>query len=341
MTAKTEFAGRQILNGGSGFRATGVDTSTILDVDVVDKQTGDAVTVAIEVTSTATQATNSYTDGSVSGDTTLIVTGPDGTTTISLSNGDNTQTITDAFNAVTYLTGVTATRISGSDIDFTTADYGSAASVTIEVTTGDTNLDSSGTITGTDATATINGQSVTGDGSTFNFNSSNLSLVVEVDPTASGTLNSFTVSGEGLNFVIGSSPTNTARIGLPNLTTSSLGGVTGKLSSIISGGANSLTGGNSTEALRIVDDAIGDATRSQAIIGGFQKFTLDSAENVLSSKMENLSSALSAIQDTDIALESALLANNRLRQESTLQVMAIINLQNQSVLNLLAKSTLF
>ncbi|MCH7987739.1 MAG: flagellin [Planctomycetes bacterium] len=337
--AQTSFGGRRLLDGSSGFRVSGADASTTLDVDVLDKQTVDDVTITITVDSTATQAANSYTSGALSSDTTLIITGPDGTTTLSLSNGDDTQDVTDAFNAITHLTGITATRIDANQIDFTTVDYGSAASIAIDVTAGSFALTTSGTVTGTDAVATINGNSVTGNGSTFNINTDNVSLVVELDPTASGTITPFTVSGEGLAFNIGVSPSSMARIGLPNLRTTSLGGITGKLSSILTGGANTLTGGNSTEALQIIDDAISDATRSQAIVGGFQKFTLDSASRVLDSQISNISSTLSLIQDVDVATESALLSRNLLLLQSTFESLSISNLRNQSVLSLLRRAS--
>ena len=310
-----------------------------MDVDVLDKITPDDVTITIDVTTTATQATNDYQGGALGSDTTLVIEGPDGTTAISLTNGATTQDITDAFNAATYTTGITATRIDATRIDFSTVDYGSSASISIEATEGTFTLTDSGTVTGTDAVATINGEQFTGDGSTFNVNLNQVSLVVELDPTASGTSDTFVISGTGLEFAVGTTASSTARIGLPNLTIDSLGGVTGKLRSIASGGANTLTGGNSVEALKIIDDAIADATRGQAIVGGFQKFTLDSSSRVLSSTIVNLSTALSSVQDADLALESALLTNNQLLQQSAFEALTISALQNQNVLNLLKNTT--
>jgi flagellin len=333
--SKTEFGGRQLLSGASGYTVSGVDTSKISDVDVLDKQGAADVSVNITVDTAATQAANDYQDGQLNEDTTLVVAGPDGTTTISLLKNDSTQDIADAFNAVTYATGITATRIDANQVDFATVDYGSNATISIEATEGTFDLTTSGTVQGTDAVATINGQSVTGDGSTFNVNTSSVALVVEVDPTTTGVINSFTVSGKGLEFVVGSSPDNRARIGLPSLTTASLGGVTGKLHSIVSGGANTLTGGKSAEALKIIDDAISDVTRAQATIGSFKKFTLDTSGRVLSSTIENVSEVLSSVRDTDLAVESALLTNNLLLQASAYQVLSVTNLRNQDVLGLL------
>lgn len=339
--SQTEFAGRRLLDGSSGFRTTGVDSATILDVDVLDKQTGDTVTVSIDVTTQALQATDSYTDGTLSSDSTLIVTGPDGTTTISLASGADTTDIETAFNDVSHLTGITATAIDGNRVDFATVDYGSEATITISDTEGSFTTTAGGTTAGTDAVATINGSEYTADGSSFNVFTANLSVVIELDPTANGTLTPFSVSGEGLQFSIGASPADTARVGLPKLNTASLGGVTGKLRSILSGGSNTLTGGQAVEALRIVDDALEDVNRSRAVIGGFQKFTLDSSSRVLSSTVENLSSSLSAIRDTDVAVETSLLLKNQLLLQSTLQSLSISNLQSQNLLSLLSTASRF
>jgi flagellin len=333
--AKTEFAGKRLLDGSSGYYTTGVDNSTIKDVVVLNKSTSGNVTIDITIDTQATQATNSYTGGQLSADATLVIGGLDGTTTISLNDNDTTTNIVAAINAVTYATGITATRVDDNQIDFATVAYGTNASISIEATQGSFDLTTTGTVTGTDAVATINGQSVTGDGSSFNFHSNSVGLVINVDPTANGTLNSFTVSGEGLNVVIGTTATSTARFGLPNLNTATIGGLAGSVSSIGSGRVNSLTDGSAATALQIIDNAITDVLIGQSLIGGFQKFTLDSASSMLTSVIENTSSALSAVQDADIALETALLSRNQLLQQTSFEALSISNLKDASVLALL------
>ncbi|MGE3315308.1 MAG: flagellin [Planctomycetaceae bacterium] len=332
--SRTSFAGKQLLNGASGFRVSGTDTAQVLDVDILDKTTADDVIVNVNVTSTATQASDTYTGGALAEDVTLIVQGSTGTATISLAAGSSLADIEEAFNAATYETGITAT-VNGGNINLKSTEYGSDATISIEATEGTFTLANGGSATGTDAVATINGQSYTGDGSTFSVNSSTLSMTIELAPTASGALDSFVVSGQGLSFNVGTSAGSRASIGLPNLHSSSLGGVSGKLSSIRSGGDNSLTSGNAATALAIIDDALGDATRSQAIIGGFQKFTLDSASRVLESQEEHLSTALSDVQDTDIALETALLTRNRLLEQTALEALSVASVRQQDILGLL------
>ena len=217
-------------------------------------------------------------------------------------------------------------------------DYGSDATISIEATEG--TFATTGATAGTDVAATVNGQQVSTSGTRLNVNTSDASMVIELDPTATGALTSFNVTGEGLEFVVGTSAYDTARIGLPTMTTSSMGGIDGMLSAIISGGASTLTGGNADTALRIIDDAIADATRGQAVIGAFQKYTLDTATNVLNSTIENVSASLSSIQDADLALEASRLANQQLLQQSTIEALGISNIQGQSVLKLLSSFAL-
>jgi flagellin len=103
----------------------------------------------------------------------------------------------------------------------------------------------------------------------------------------------------------------------------------------MSGGANSLTSGKAAEAIRIIDDALTQATVAQAALGSFQKYTLAPAATVASKTREHVSKAFNAIAGTDVALETTLLANNQLLQQATVQSLAMFTQQRQTVLSLL------
>jgi flagellin-like hook-associated protein FlgL len=333
--SRTEFNGQRLLDGSRSYRLSGVDTSTIFDVDVIAKNATSDVDVNIDVTTAATQANDDYRDGTLSQDTTLTVTSPSGTATISLSSGSNTFDIQDAFNAVSAQTGITASRRNGNRVNFETLAYGSSATVEIQATQGTFDTSSGGNAAGTDAIATINGAQVTGSGSTFSHLSSDISLVIDVDPTAVGPLPTFVVSGSPVEVVLGASINDKASVGLPDVGLSSLGGVAGDLNSLRNGGVNALDGTNPGTALSIIDDSISEVTLAQTRIGAFQKYTLGSSERVLTSTIENLSESLSQIEDADVALETALLTNNQLLQQSTFQALSIASLENANVLGLL------
>lgn len=335
--AETQFGGRRLLDGSSGFHASGVDTSKIDAVEVLDKQTAGDVSISIDVTTKATQAQNSYTGGALAGDATVQITGPEGTTVLSLATGATTADIANAFNGVSSLTGITATRIDATRVDFKTAGYGSAAELTITPTVGSFSLTTNGTTSGTDAIAMINGQTVTGDGSTFTFLTGPATLSVAVNPTVSGVVSPFSVTGEGMIITLGDSPTSAARFGLPTLSTGALNGTAGTLRSVASGGANSLTGGNGANAARIIGHALDRAMRAESTLGSFQKYTLGSAGATIAATREHVADALNDVAGADVALETSLLATNRLLQAATLQSLQIFSRQKQSVFNLLSE----
>ncbi len=337
---QVEFGGKRLLDGTSSFRTEGVDPAEFSNVTVLAKSTDSDVTVNVEVTSQATQATDTF-SGTISSDTTLTVTGPDGSAVITLANGASNADIADAFNAVAYLTGVDAVEdVGNGEVDFSTADYGSAATIEITVSEGTFNTDGGNSVAGTDAVADVNGESVTANGTTFQVSNGAAQLEFTVDPSASGTLTTFQVTGKGLEFAVGSNVSNTLRIGMPAINSARLGGPAGSLNDILSGNSADLIGGNSVTALRIVDDAIDQALMARARVGAFAKNGLQPAGRLLDSQITNLSSVLSSIQDTDIAVETARLTNNQLMQQATLQALSISGLQQESVLSLL-QSTAF
>lgn len=333
-TSRVTSGSRRLLDGSSGFIPVSVDTSKVQHVNVLSKTSADDYSVAINVTSAATKAADSYTGGTLGSDTTLTVTGSEGTTVIQLSNGATKDDIAQAFNAVTYLTGVTA-AVSGSDVNFSTSRYGSGATIQISASSGTFSTTSGGSAAGTDAVATINGRSVTGEGSRFTISNEAASLVVDVNPTTTGVISTFVISGTGLNVSLGLDPGNTARIGLPSLVPSQLGGADGSISSLASGAANNLVTGDAATALRIVDDAIEQTLSASARIGGFQKYLVDSSSSLLDTMQTNTQAALDDIQGTDVALETTLLSNNQLIQQAALQALSVVNYQSSSVLGLL------
>ncbi|MDZ4686084.1 MAG: flagellin [Planctomycetaceae bacterium] len=334
-TARTDFNGTRLLDGTSGYRLSGVDTSDLRDVDVHSKTTTDDVTVSVNVTTTALQGARSFV-GVILADTTLELDGPDGMATIELSSGATTYDIEDAFNAVSYLTGVTATRVNATTVTFATVEYGSDAEFTITPTAG--TFTTTGTGTGRDAVATINGTSVTADGTVFSVASGQVSLTLEIDPAASGAIADFTVKGSGLQFQLSANASDVSRFGLANLTTSALGGSTGRLSSLASGQDNALTEGDALTAIEIIDEAFAETTSAQVRIGAYEAYTLDSAAAILDSQSENTTAALDDLMTVNVAVETARLVQQELWQQAALEALKVINLQSATVLGVLQAS---
>lgn len=337
--ASTEFEGKRLLDGSQGFRTTGVNQTQFANIQVLDRQTTSDVAFNINVTTAATRATNSYTGGTLAGAATVTVNGPDGQSTLSLAAGADTTAITNAFNAVTHLTGVQAVRVDATNINFNTVDYGTAAKLNIQVNSGTFTLGTAGETAGTDAVATINGQSLTGRGTTFTATSQNTTVAITTAAAASGALTAFTVGGTGTEYVLNSTATSKARLGLPDLNVANLNGVSGTLASVQSGGSNNLLV-NAANAVKIIDEAINTAATGTSLIGAFQKYTLGSSETVAKKTNEFLGKSYNEIAGTDVAIESALLANNQLLQQATLQSLQIFAQQNESVIALLRSTAL-
>ena len=126
-----------------------------------------------------------------------------------------------------------------------------------------------------------------------------------------------------------------------DLDTTKLGGVFDPLSGETYSLADLQTGGaladnaNPALAAKVVDAAIKQITSQRADLGAFQN-TLKTMGNVRDVTRENLSSALSQIQDTDFASETASLMRNQILSQTAIAATAIANRQPQSALQLLA-----
>jgi len=119
-------------------------------------------------------------------------------------------------------------------------------------------------------------------------------------------------SGSPLTFVFSPDVTQTSTLALPTINTSALGAADGRLSDLAAGGTASLTSGNLGEAIDVLDAARGQVLDARASIGAFEKYTIESSQRLLGSMEENISSAVSSIFDTDVALETSRLVRSQI-----------------------------
>jgi flagellin len=235
--------------------------------------------------------------------------------------------------------------------------FGSRARISVEQVGGTgTFFGAGGTITGigdvvgasgTDAVANIDGVQFAADGNLLSVTSTMFVGTVELAPNtvASGSSLQFTVDRSGLLFQLNTEETvgDQHIIGLPNMTTSSLGttvrtiggkSIGGFLDSIRAGGANDLftDPGN---AVRIVDAAINDVSDVRAYLGAFTNDTIDPNIDSLNIAIENLTASESEIRDLDFATETANYTRSQILFQAGISVLAQANLIPQSVLKLL------
>lgn len=344
VAGSTEFAGKQLLNGNYAYSTSSTGTSAFASIQVNAAQLQDNATTAIvvQVTNSATvgQVVNTQTTSSLAAAVSLQVGGASGTTQLSFAAGTKLSAVANAFNAVKAVTGVSAFA-SGATLKLDATQYGSANYVSVSATAGvfTTVGGVSGKAFGTDAKVTVNGAAAAASGKNVTYRNNSL----DVEFTLSSALNAgksktFGITGGGANFALGEQVdnTDTASIGIQDVSTSSLGDITnGFLSSLATGGANSLTSGNLTSAQNILSESINQVSTLSGRLGAFQEYTLGSTISNLNIAYENAASALSQVQDTNFASETANLTRSQILVSSATTVLSTANSQPQNVLKLL------
>ena len=344
IAGSTQFAGKQLLNGNYAYTTSSTGTSAFASLQVNAALLADNATTAVvvQVSNSATtgQVINTQASNALASAVTLQVGGASGTTQLSFKAGTALSAVANAFNAVKGVTGVSAIA-SGNSLRIDATGFGSSQYVSVSATAGSFNTTGgvSGKAFGTDAVVTVNGASATADGKSVTYRNNNLDLqfVLSTGLNA-GQTKTFGITGGGANFALGETVNNVdkASIGIQSVTTGSLGDITtGFLSSLASGGANSLTSRNLSTAQNILSEAINQVSTLSGRLGAFQEYTLGSTINNLNIAYENASSALSDVEDTDFASETANLTRAQILVSSATTVLSTANSQPQNVLKLL------
>jgi len=183
----------------------------------------------------------------------------------------------------------------------------------------------------------INGIQAVGNGLQASINSANLAMNFNVgSAVTSGTTLNFNIIGGGAQFQLGPevSSNQQARIVIGSVSTASLGGTSGLLYQLQSGGNKSLT--NSVDgAAQIADQAISQVADMSGRLGAFQSTTLASNINSLNATLANLTTAKSNVTDADFATETANLQRAQILQQSGLTVLGLANAAPRQILTLL------
>jgi len=127
------------------------------------------------------------------------------------------------------------------------------------------------------------------------------------------------MSHEGALFQLGKDVQDSMqyRMAMPNMTTSNLGGESGRLYELREIDLD--TDAGKTQAHAIVNEAINMVARQRGIIGSVQKSVLDSNARNLDVQLEKVSEAEGFISNVDMALESSRLNRAELLAQSTMR----------------------
>ncbi len=229
-----------------------------------------------------------------------------------------------------------------SGLEFKSNEYGSKQFISLKALSGTfATVDADGATTdrdyGADADVRINGISAITDGLDVSLNTSVLDFSLSLASTLiGGSSLAFQIVSGGAIFQLGPDVVSNqqARMGIQSVNTAKLGGNTGRLFQLKSGGAFDLAT-DVKSAAKVVDQAIGAVTTLRGRLGAFQKTTVDSNIATLEDTLENLSEAESQIRDADFAAESAALTRAQILVQSGISVLSMANSNPQNVLALL------
>ncbi|MEX0642983.1 MAG: flagellin, partial [Pirellulales bacterium] len=250
--------------------------------------------------------------GGLAQDAVFSLSGGTGSEVFNFEAGSSITQLANAINLVKDATGVEAT-INGTDLELRSSQYGRAAFVDIQLIseiaggTFRTAIGSGARDNGTDVVASVNGISAKARGNVISINTAVLDLKTTVETGFTGSI-AFNITGGGAQFQLGPDVVSNqqARIGITSVNTARLGGVSGKLFQLGSGGSADLATDATTAAL-IVEDAINQVTGLRGRLGAFQRTSLETNRNALSDTLVNLTDAESQIRDADFAAETAAL----------------------------------
>lgn len=304
--------------------------------------TGDTSYISAQDTDPADNTLGGGVNGSggLAQDAVFELTGEFGSEVFNVEAGTSITELRNAINLVKDATGVEAT-VNGTTLELLSTGYGSRAIVDIKVLeeaaggTFEAAIDQGARDAGTDILATINGISATGDGNSLSINTSTLDLKATITAGFTGSV-AFDITGGGALFQLGPDVVSNqqARIGITSVNTSKLGGVSGSLYQLASGG-NADLASDPTIAARIVEEAITQVTSLRGRLGAFQRTSLETNRNALSDTLTNLTEAQSLIRDADFAAETAALTRAQILVQSGTTVLSVANQNPQNVLALL------
>jgi flagellin len=340
----TQFNGFKLLNGTLDYTTSGVSAAAIDIVQVNAAKLPDSggVTITVQVTNSAEVGRLTFTASGIgAAPTSIEISGNGGSEQLSFAASAHNSAIAVAINALRESTGVSASVIPGGDLQLYSTQFGSKQFVSVKTLSG---TFMNGKDFGDDAVVSINGSAAEVEGLVASVRTGELDVTLTLDrafaqsttPPASQT--SFQITGGGARFQLGSEVNRQGQvhIGINAMSTAKLGNdVVGYMSSLASGGDNSLVGGNTIQAQKVLTAAVRQVATLRGRLGALQKNVLESNVNSLSIALENVTASESAIRDADFAEETAALTRAQILVQANTSVLAQANMSPQNVLALL------
>ncbi|MBN9502608.1 MAG: hypothetical protein BGO01_17590 [Armatimonadetes bacterium 55-13] len=344
----TQFGTKKLLDGSSGVNASVTNGTLVGAINIGGQFAGAAVTANTSVVATLTQAA---TQASVTGvAVTLGQTVSAGSFSINgvTFTADATTTgqeLIDKINASQGQTGVAASH-DGTNIVLNSTAYGSNAKIELADANGVVRSGGAGSTSaaGVNAQATVQVGTATAlftssqngnDGLTLSDADGNTIRLTQAGNVTASVQNATVgqVIVGSSSFQIGANAGQSTTLSLGNFAASQLGAgaVSGKNLSNL----DLTTASGAADALKVIDAAIEQVSKSRGQIGNFQRNVLESNIRSLGTSRENLAASESTIRDTDVAAEMTQFTKQQILQQAGLSVLGQANSAPQAVLSLL------
>ena len=341
----TQFGGRKLINGNFEYTTSGIDATAITTMTVFGARVppNSYQNVTVEVTQSAQTAQVTFSAGAgLTENVTIEIKGNGGMEVVTITSGMNATSITNTINAVADTTGVSAT-VSGTSVILNSREYGSDALVSVKPIDGNFIVSTGSTqkVYGQDAGVLINGQQASTQGlqASLRANGLDLQMLLTADRGTNLGSTDFQITGGGATFQIGPEVNSNGQvsIGIPSVGSSNLGNAdVGFLFTIKDGGIYTVKDiGNTTQAEKIVVEAIQQVATLRGRLGGLQKNQIETNINSQNIALENVTAAESAIRDADIAQEVAAMTRSQILVQSTTAILRVANQIPQTALSLL------
>jgi len=351
----TSVDGRPVLDGSADFTVSGRDSTQVARLTVHSRGNETAPTISGQVTTAATRAALDYAgksgQSSVQADATFTLTGTLGSREFTVTEDQALSTVVDEVNQYSHETGVTAS-LDGDDLTFTSVAYGSDADIEIEASSGTfttTGGNDDGTANGTDAVVQINGQTYDGStdssgevnppgrisGNTFTYSENGFRFTMELEPGYTGTLDTMTVTGDALTFRLSTEAGVDSTVAIPGLQPGKLGGVSGSLDELLSGGALAGLDTNTSHAIRVVDEALGQLAQVEGSVDGFYNSQISTASSLMTDLEDELTDAIDSINEVNDEEQDLIITYNSALADNALSGLAILQQQRLSVVSLI------
>lgn len=258
--------------------------------------------------------------------------------------------VADDINDETATTGIEAVA-QGDQLVLRTVATGSTASMSVTNVVGSfavTGGNGDGTADGTNPTASDTGvdeisPNATLDGNRLSINRNGTHFEIEFNASFTGTFDTIGISGDAMTFSLGTDVRRRDRLAIPSVQAEYLGGISGSLSDLLTGGTAGGLDDNTAQAIRIVDEALADLTRVEGSVDGFYNAAITSSTNLLDAMQKHLEGdpdegtegVISETDGYDSQVEALLLAKNQQLASNAAAGLAIMSQQRTAIVQLI------